>query len=54
MTYERSYTDCIRPVLGRSGPLQAFDKRILLDLPDSRASFCGSTEGWARELIQTA
>src|SRR5215471_114634 len=25
MTDERSYTDCIRPVLGRGGPLQTFD-----------------------------
>lgn len=25
MTYERSYTGCIRPVLGRGGPLQPSD-----------------------------
>jgi hypothetical protein len=25
MTYEGSYTDCIRPVLGRGGPRQTFD-----------------------------
>jgi len=29
MTYERSYTDCIRPALGRGGPLQAFQMKAI-------------------------
>ena len=29
MTYERSYTDCIRPVLDRCVPLQAFDIKAI-------------------------
>jgi Phage integrase family len=29
MTYKRSYTDCIRPLLGRRGPLHPFDIKAI-------------------------
>ena len=30
MTYEWSYTVCIKPALGRGGPQQAFDMKAFL------------------------
>jgi integrase len=49
--HDWSYTDCIRPVLGSSGPCQAFEFGRSSRLS---SKLLRSTEGWARELIQTA
>jgi len=32
MTYKRSHTACIRPVLGRSGPRQTFDIKAICSI----------------------